>query len=85
MATVMEDLQLSSDSDSAMSEAGESAPEPPPKEPPGGDSWFDSIGGESETKLKRAASGEVLDQDVHPSKTPTPSPRTKKHKLQTNV
>ena len=83
VTTVMEDLQLSSESESstAMSDAGESVPEPPPREPPGGDSWFDSIGGESDSKLKRSAPGDGSDQDVRPSKTPTPSPQNKKNRL----
>ena len=83
VATVVEDLQLSSESESgtAMSDAGESVPEPPPREPPRGDSWFDSIGGESDSNLKRSASGVVSDQDVRPSETPTPSPQNKRHRL----
>ncbi|KAJ8049506.1 hypothetical protein HOLleu_02278 [Holothuria leucospilota] len=59
LLTVENDLQLSSDSetDSAMSDAGGPASEPPPKEPPSGEGWFDLCKGvETESKLKRSAS-----------------------------
>ncbi|KAJ8050212.1 hypothetical protein HOLleu_03322 [Holothuria leucospilota] len=62
---VENDLQLSSDSetDSAMSDAGGPASEPPPKDPPSGEGWFDLCEGvEPESKLKRSASGEESDQ-----------------------
>ena len=76
--TVEEDLQLSSDSESVtMSDDGEPASEPPPKDPPSGEGWFDLCEGE-ESKLKRSASGEVSDPGVHHSGTSTPSPQTKK-------
>ena len=78
--TVEEDLRLSSDSESvAMSDDGEpaSASEPPPKDPPSGEGWFDLCEGE-ESSLKRPASGEMLDQGVHHSGAPTPSPRSNK-------
>ncbi|KAJ8031121.1 Zinc finger CCHC domain-containing protein 3 [Holothuria leucospilota] len=83
MSVVEGDLQLSSDSesDAVMSVAGEPVSEPPPKIPPG-ESWFDLIdfreGGDSDTNLKRSASGEV---PVHTG-APTPSPRSKKIKSQ---
>ncbi|KAJ8039092.1 hypothetical protein HOLleu_16708 [Holothuria leucospilota] len=63
LLTVENDLQLSSDSetDSAMSDAGGPASEPPPKEPPSGEGWFDLCEGvETESKLKRSASPETL-------------------------
>ncbi|KAJ8049096.1 hypothetical protein HOLleu_01684 [Holothuria leucospilota] len=69
---VEEDLQLSSDSESAMSDGGEPASEPPPKDPPSGEGWFDLCEGE-EPSLKRSASGGVLDRGVHHSEDPTPS------------
>ncbi|KAJ8043578.1 hypothetical protein HOLleu_10741 [Holothuria leucospilota] len=79
--TVEEDLDLSSDS--AMSDGGERASEPPPKDPPSGEGWFDLCEGEGpESALKRSASGEVSDQGMHHSVTPVPSPRLKKIKSQ---
>ena len=87
VTTVEEDLRLSSDSEcgSAMSDVGEPVPEPRPREPTLGESWFDMLGAEPESTLKRSASGEVSDQEVHHSRPSTPSPRSKKHRLQTNV
>lgn len=84
-SAVQNDLQLSSDSetDSAMSDAGDSASEPPPKEPPSGEGWFDLCEGvPPEPNLKRSAS--ASDQGVHPSGPPTPSPRNKKAKSGTD-
>ena len=78
VTTVKEDLQLSSDSDSitAMSDDEETAQEPPAKESPAKDppseGWFDFCEGfDSESSLKRSASGDVSDR-------PTPSPRSNK-------
>ena len=79
--TLEEDLDLSSDS--AMSDGGERASEPPPKDPPSGEGWFDLCEGEGpESALKRSASGEVSEQGMHHSGTPVPSPRLKKMKSQ---
>ncbi|KAJ8050165.1 hypothetical protein HOLleu_03261 [Holothuria leucospilota] len=79
--TVEEDLDLSSDS--AMSDGGERASEPPPKDPPSGEGWFDLCEGEGpESALKRSASGEVSDRGTHHSGTPAPSPRIKKIRAQ---
>ncbi|KAJ8043722.1 Zinc finger CCHC domain-containing protein 3 [Holothuria leucospilota] len=76
-----EDHDLSSDS--AMSDGGERAPEPPPKDPPSGEGWFDLCEGEGpESALKRSASGEVSDRGTHHSGTPVPSPRIKKIRSQ---
>ena len=84
MITVEEDLQLSCDSESSspMSDNGESAPEPPPRDPPNGDDWFEFGGGNMEPTLKRSASGEVCDGVVQHKGTATPSPRYKKCKPQ---
>ncbi|KAJ8050114.1 Zinc finger CCHC domain-containing protein 3 [Holothuria leucospilota] len=79
ITTVKEDLDLSSDS--AMSDGGEPASEPPPKDPPAGEGWFGLCEGEGpEPALKR--SGEVLDRGTHHSGTPVPSPRIKKIRSQ---
>ncbi|KAJ8048992.1 hypothetical protein HOLleu_01526 [Holothuria leucospilota] len=78
---VEEDLQLSSDSESAMSDGVESASEPPPKDPPSGEGWFDLCEGE-EPSLKRSASGGVLHQGVHHSQDPSPSSQSKKVRSQ---
>ena len=82
--TVQEDLHLSSDSESsvsAMSGGGEPASEPPPKDPPSGEGWFDLCQGEGpEFTLKRSASSEIADRGVSHSGTPVPSPRSKKVK-----
>ncbi|KAJ8050259.1 hypothetical protein HOLleu_03393 [Holothuria leucospilota] len=79
--TLEEDLDLSSDS--AMSDGGERASEPPPKDPPSGEGWFDLCEGEGpESALKRSASGEVSDRRTHLSGTPVPSPRIKKIRSQ---
>ncbi|KAJ8050075.1 Zinc finger CCHC domain-containing protein 3 [Holothuria leucospilota] len=72
--TVQEDLHISSENESvsAMSDDGESASEPPAKDPPSGEGWFDFCEGlDPESPLKRSASGEVSDR-------PTPSPRSNK-------
>ena len=77
ISTVERDLNLSSDSesDTAMSDVGVPASEPPPKDPPSGEGWFDFCEGvEPESKLKRSASGEVSDREVHPSGPPEPNP-----------
>ena len=86
VSTVEEDLQLSSDSESssAMSDTGESTPEPLPRDPPTGDDWFDCDGRKPEPTLKRSASGEVPDGGVQPG-TPAPSQRFKKYKPQSVV
>ena len=84
--TVEKDLHLSSDSESvSMSDDGEPASEPPPKDPPSGEGWFDLCEGE-ESSLKRSASGEVLDPGVHHSGAPNPSPQSyKKSKSQVDT
>ncbi|KAJ8019099.1 hypothetical protein HOLleu_42507 [Holothuria leucospilota] len=88
LLTVENDLQLSSDSetDSAMSDAGGPASEPPPKEPPSGEGWFDLCEGvETESKLKRSASGEESVEGIHPSGPPLPSPcKNKKARSETD-
>ncbi|KAJ8048362.1 hypothetical protein HOLleu_00643 [Holothuria leucospilota] len=79
--TVEEDLHLSSDSESvsSMSDDGE----PPPKDPPSGEGWFDLCEGEgSESALKRSASGAVSEWGDRHSERPVPSPRVKKIKPQ---
>ena len=71
--TVQEDLQISSENESvaSMSDDGESASEPPAKDPPS-EGWFDLCEGfDPESSLKRSASGEVSDR-------PTPPPRSTK-------
>ncbi|KAJ8050198.1 hypothetical protein HOLleu_03304 [Holothuria leucospilota] len=76
ISTVEKDLNLSSDSesDTTMSDVGGRASEPPPKDPPTGEDWFDLCEGvESDPQLKRSASGEVSDQGVHPSMPPAPN------------
>ncbi|KAJ8048683.1 hypothetical protein HOLleu_01091 [Holothuria leucospilota] len=76
ISTVEKDLNLSSDSesDTTMSDVGGPASEPPPKDPPTGEDWFDLCEGvESDSQLKRSASGEVSDQGVHPSMPPAPN------------
>ena len=86
MSTVEEDLHLSLDSESsvsAMSDGGEPASEPPPKDPPSREGWFDLCQGEGpEYTLKRSASSEVSDRGVSHSGMPVPSPRSKKVKSQ---
>ena len=72
--TVEEDLRLSSDSESVsrMSDGGEPASEPPPRDPPSGEGWFDFCEGEvPESSLKRSA---PVDDHSGP---PIPSPRSK--------
>ncbi|KAJ8033374.1 hypothetical protein HOLleu_23593 [Holothuria leucospilota] len=76
ISTVEKDLNLSSDSesDTTMSDVGGPASEPPPKDPPTGEDWFDLCEGvESDSQLNRSASGEVSDQGVHPSTPPAPN------------
>ena len=70
MTVVEGDLRLSSDSESGseMSSAEPAGPvsEPPPREPPPGTDWFDSIEGHPDS-LKRPASMEGLSQaTTHP-------------------
>ncbi|KAJ8050133.1 hypothetical protein HOLleu_03213 [Holothuria leucospilota] len=88
LSTVENDLQLSSDSetDSAMSDAGGPASEPPPKDPPSGEGEFDLCEGvETESKLKRSASGEESVEGIHPG-PPLPSPcKNKKARSETDV
>ncbi|KAJ8050645.1 Zinc finger CCHC domain-containing protein 3 [Holothuria leucospilota] len=81
LLTVENDLQLSSDY------AGGPASEPPPKEPPSGEGWFDFCEGvETESKLKRSASGEESVEGIHPSGPPLPSPcKNKKARSETDV
>ena len=80
LSLVENDLHLSSDSetDSAMSDSGGPASEPPPKDPPSGEGWFDLCeGAEPGSKLKRSASGEEPDQGTHPSGPPAPGTNKK--------
>ena len=67
---VEEDLRLSSDSESVvMSEGGEPSSEPPPKDPPSSEGWFDLCEGEQPSG-KRSASLEMLHPGGHHSGAP---------------
>lgn len=79
-----EDLRLSSESDLDITDAGEPASEPPPKDPPSEDGWFDLGRGEPKSELKGSALGEVCDHGVH-SEAPVPSPRINRPKPQSSV
>ncbi|KAJ8043172.1 Zinc finger CCHC domain-containing protein 3 [Holothuria leucospilota] len=81
---ILEDLRLSSESDLDMTDAGEPASEPPPKDPPSEDGWFDLGRGEPKSELKGSALGEVCDHGVH-SEAPVPSPRINRPKPQSSV
>ena len=68
---VEEDLRLSSDSESvAMSDGGEPSSEPPPKDPPSSEGWFDLCEGE-QPSMKRSASVGALYTGGHFAEAPS--------------